>query len=248
VSVNKKAPTLFWLIYLLATPPVKFETDFRQSCNDQLSSTRSGTQEVVTINIFIGDNSIAVPVLFSKTDATESSDAKTFRQLRTWYSWLQYNRGFGEVVLPKKLTGIDKVKVRIHQCENPGWFLTRGVQVCRMSSDYPALGGRIKSYDLGRSASSNIVNFLNPSRIDPKQFHHTEDMLSDVRDEGLEFIRAWDRKKVSAIATIPFAVSLVFAFVWTAVSIARYNVDAQVAVQTAFTVAAFIMTAGKSKS
>lgn len=116
VSINKKAPTLFWLIYLLVAPSDKFETDFRQSCRDTLSSARSGTQKVAMISIFVGDNSISVPVLFSRTDATESSDAETFRQLRTWYSWLQYNRGFGEVILPKKLTRIDKVKVRTHQC------------------------------------------------------------------------------------------------------------------------------------
>lgn len=116
VSINKKWPTLFWLIYLLTTPPNKFETDFRQSCEDKLSSVRSGTQNVVMISIFVGDESTSVPVLFSSANATESSDAETFRQLRTWYSWLQYNRGFGEVVLPKKLTRIDKVKVRTHQC------------------------------------------------------------------------------------------------------------------------------------
>lgn len=117
-----------------------------------------------------------------------------------------------------------------------------------MSSDNPVLGGHIKSYDLGRTASSNIVNFLNPGRLDPKQFHQTEDMMSDVTTEGLEFIRAWDRKKVSGIAMVPFALSLVFAIIWIAVSIGRYNVDAQVAVQTAFTVAAFIVTAGKCQS
>lgn len=72
-------------------------------------------------------------------------------------------------------------------------------------------------------------------------------MLANVTSEGLEFIRAWDRNKVSIIALIPFAVSLLFAIIWIVVSIARYAVDAQVAVQTAFTVAGFIVTAGKSK-
>lgn len=117
-----------------------------------------------------------------------------------------------------------------------------------MSSDIVVLGERIKSYDLGRDTSSNVVNFLNPDRLDQKQFHQTEDMMSDVTNEGLEFIRAWDRKKVSGIAMVPFALSLVFAIVWIAVSIGRYNVDAQVAVQTAFTVAGFIVTAGKCQS
>lgn len=117
-----------------------------------------------------------------------------------------------------------------------------------MSSDNPVLGERLKSYDLGRNASSNVVNFLKPDRLDPKQYFQTADMLSDVKTEGLEFVRAWDRNKVSVIALIPFVLSLVFAMIWIAVSIAHYAVDAQVAVQTAFTVAAFIVTAGKFRS
>ena len=116
-----------------------------------------------------------------------------------------------------------------------------------MSNDNPVLGERIKSYDLGRNASSNVVNFLNPDRLDRKQYFQTVDMLSDVKIEGLEFVRAWDRRNVSIIALIPFVVSVVFAIIWIAVSIAQYAVDAQVAVQTAFTVAAFIVTAGKSQ-
>ena len=122
VYINKRTPTLFWLIYLLIASTDKFETDFRQSCEDKLTSVRRGAQNVVTISIFVGDQSISVPVLFSKTNASENSDAETFRQLRTWYSWLQHNRGGGEVILPKKLARIDKVKVRIHPCKGFGCF------------------------------------------------------------------------------------------------------------------------------
>jgi hypothetical protein len=115
-----------------------------------------------------------------------------------------------------------------------------------MSNDNPVLGERIKSYDLGRNASSNVVNFLNPDRLDPKQYFQTVDMLSDSKTEGLEFVRAWDRNNVCIIAMIPFVLSVVFAVIWIAVSVAHYAVDTQVAVQTAFTVAAFIVTAGRS--
>lgn len=114
-----------------------------------------------------------------------------------------------------------------------------------MSSDNVVLGQHIKTYDLGRSASSNVVNFLNPDRLDQTQSEQTKNMVSDFAGEGLEFIRAWDRKKVSGIAMVPFVLSLVFAIIWIAVSIGRYDVDAQVAVQTAFTVAGFIVTAGE---
>lgn len=116
-----------------------------------------------------------------------------------------------------------------------------------MSKNNPVRGDFIKTYDLGRDTSSKVVNFLNPDTLDPAQHHQTDDMLANVASEGLEFIRAWDRNKVSIIALIPFAVSLLFAIIWIVVSVTRYAVDAQVAVQTAFTVAGFIVTAGKSR-
>jgi hypothetical protein len=70
-----------------------------------------------------------------------------------------------------------------------------------------------------------------------------------VRDtHGLEFVRAWNRHKVSIVALLPFLILMVFAVTWIAVSIGNFGVDAQVAVQTAFTVARFIVTAGEAES
>jgi hypothetical protein len=72
--------------------------------------------------------------------------------------------------------------------------------------------------------------------------------MMEVRDShGLEFVRIWDRPKLSIIALLPFVISMAFAITWIAVSIAKFKVDAQVAVQTAFTVAGFIVTAGKTE-
>jgi hypothetical protein len=72
-------------------------------------------------------------------------------------------------------------------------------------------------------------------------------MVAARADHGLEFVRAWDRHKLSIIAMLPFVFSVVFAVAWIGVSIGKFKVDAQVAVQTAFTVAGFIVTAGKVK-
>lgn len=65
-------------------------------------------------------------------------------------------------------------------------------------------------------------------------------------DEGLEFVRALDRSAISVISMMPFLLSLVFAAVWIGVFVGKYHLDTQVVVQTAFTVAAFIVTAGES--
>jgi hypothetical protein len=73
-------------------------------------------------------------------------------------------------------------------------------------------------------------------------------MMAIRANHGLEFVRAWDRHKLSIIALLPFFFSVAFAAIWIGVSIGTFGVDAQVAVQTAFTVAGFIVTAGKIKS
>ena len=92
-----------------------------------------------------------------------------------------------------------------------------------------------------------MINFLNPDGLDHTHCHQTVKMLKDmnVGSGGLDFIRAWDRNNAAVIALIPFVFSVLFAIAWIAVSVAAYAVDVQVAVQTAFTVAAFVVTAGK---
>jgi hypothetical protein len=103
---------------------------------------------------------------------------------------------------------------------------------------------------LGRYSSSKVINFLNPDGLDETQYHQTVKMLKDINvgSEGLNFVRAWDRNSAAIVALIPFVLSLLFAITWIIVSIVKYAVDAQVAVQTAFTVAGFIVTAGESLS
>jgi hypothetical protein len=74
------------------------------------------------------------------------------------------------------------------------------------------------------------------SNVDPKSVR--------THVEGLEFVRTWDSIGVSVISLVPFGLSLAFAGAWIGVSIQQYGVNAQVATQTAFTVAAYIVTAG----
>jgi hypothetical protein len=85
--------------------------------------------------------------------------------------------------------------------------------MCLATPTHPVLGDFVKSFDLGRNAFSNVSHFVNPDIIDPKQYRQTADMLSNVDLEGLEFVRAWDRNKVSIIALIPFVLSLLFAII-----------------------------------
>lgn len=113
VVINKHAPEVFWYLHLYFTSLNDFEMNFRQAWKDNLDSARSGADEVVMVNIFVGNESMAVPLLFNQSDATKNSDVRTFKQLGIWYSWMQYRRGFGEVILPRRLAHIDKVKVSL---------------------------------------------------------------------------------------------------------------------------------------
>lgn len=114
IFVNKQiSPKLFWYLHLYFTSLDTFETNFRQSWKDTLDSTKKGDGEVVMLHIFVENESMDVPLLFYRSDPTMNSDADTFRQLCMWYSWMQYKRGFGEVILPRPLARVDKVKVSI---------------------------------------------------------------------------------------------------------------------------------------
>ena len=107
-------------------------------------------------------------------------------------------------------------------------------------------GKLVDSYDLGCRGASQVALLLYPSQATGVAI--TSQMMADRDTHGLEFVRAWDRHKLSIIALLPFVVSVVFAVVWIGVSIGTFRVDAQVAMQTAFTVAGFIVTAGKASS
>lgn len=70
--------------------------------------------------------------------------------------------------------------------------------------------------------------------------------MANAEDEGLEFVRSWNTVAISAIILLPFVLSLVFSGVWIGLFV-KIGTDVQVAVQTAFTVASYIVTAGTSQ-
>lgn len=108
------------------------------------------------------------------------------------------------------------------------------------------LSTTVASYDLGRRGSTGVAFLLDPTQVTGAEI--TTKMMAVRADHGLEFVRAWDRHQLSVIALCPFIISVAFAITWIGVFIGKFGVDAQVAVQTAFTVAGFIVTAGNVKS
>jgi hypothetical protein len=87
-----------------------------------------------------------------------------------------------------------------------------------------------------------VAFFEDPEKV-KGQVTVTQKLLANTENEGLEFVRSWNTVAISAIVLLPFALSLVFGGVWVGLFVKRGK-DVQVAVQSAFTVASYIVTAG----
>ena len=113
-----------------------------------------------------------------------------------------------------------------------------------MSKDSLVLGSRLGTLRLGRYKGRLVNIFENP-----KLGAHTVAVAEIVRtiseNSALEFQRTYDVGALSVIVAVPPVASLIFAIVWVRIY-ARKGVDVQVAVQTAFTVSSYIVTAGET--
>jgi hypothetical protein len=105
--------------------------------------------------------------------------------------------------------------------------------------------GRLVSVSFHKG-STQVAFLLDHSKVTGSET--TSEMMAVRFILGLEFVRTLDRHKLSIIVLAPFVVSVAFAAIWIGVSIGTFGVDAQVAVQTASTVAGFIVNSGKVKS
>jgi hypothetical protein len=64
-----------------------------------------------TTHVFVDGNHFLALIPTSAENITSADDAETLEFLRLWYCEYQSRRSLGELLLPKKLKGIDKVQV-----------------------------------------------------------------------------------------------------------------------------------------
>lgn len=102
---------------------------------------------------------------------------------------------------------------------------------------------KIETIDLGRSGG-RLVSFLEAPEKLKGQYDLTQKLKARAEIEGVEFVRCWDNGSISIVAVSPLFASLVFVVVWVVVFVRRGG-DLQVTMQTAFTVASFMVTASK---
>jgi hypothetical protein len=114
---NKRYPRISWTIYcsfaywgLFDTNLTAFEADYAQAWREHLEAEGGA----LDLQIFVGKDALPVPILFNignNGNVTTGDDGKTLEQLSMWYNWMQYKRGFGERILPRRLIRINKVEV-----------------------------------------------------------------------------------------------------------------------------------------
>jgi hypothetical protein len=73
-----------------------------------------------------------------------------------------------------------------------------------------------------------------------------DQVASSGMQMGLNFVLAWDAQIASLLILQPTVASLIICVVWPIVSVLKYQVDVQTSVQTATSLASYIVTAGKT--
>ena len=62
------------------------------------------------VHLYVENSYLKAPI------PTGPDDEATFRALQMWYCLIQFRMGLGEILLPKRLTRIDRVQVGIPDC------------------------------------------------------------------------------------------------------------------------------------
>jgi hypothetical protein len=105
------------------------------------------------------------------------------------------------------------------------------------------LGVKIETINLGRS-TGRLINLLETQQRLNGQYDLTQKLKESPETEGIEFVRFWDSGSISIVAVSLVFSSLVFVAVWVGVFVRR-GADLQATMQTAFTVASFIVTSSR---
>ena len=98
---------------------------------------------------------------------------------------------------------------------------------------------------LGRY-KGRLVNIFENLELGTHTATVAETVRSISRNCAREFQRTYDVGAISVVVAVPPVASLIFAIVWVRIY-AHKGVDLQTAVQTAFTVSSYIVTAGKGR-
>lgn len=71
------------------------------------------------------------------------------------------------------------------------------------------------------------------------------ELTSSGTKTALNFVLAWDPQAAGVVILLPTIISLILCVTWPIVAVLKYEADVQTSVQTATSLASYIVTAGK---
>jgi hypothetical protein len=115
IAVLKKWPndfitTMWWRWYQLLADEDDFEMDYVAAWRYKLEQSNNSDLAPQDVHLYVENSYLKAPI------PTGPDDAATFRALQMWYCLIQFRMGLGEMLLPKRLTRIDRVQVCIPDC------------------------------------------------------------------------------------------------------------------------------------
>jgi len=108
-ALNGRWPALSWSFLLPAVGPTVFFEEYRCAWRHKLEQKGP----VVEMSVCLGQEMLRVPILFDSGNQNIGSDRETFEMLHMWYSYMQSARGFGELLLPRRLARVFIVSVSV---------------------------------------------------------------------------------------------------------------------------------------
>ncbi|KAI0438917.1 hypothetical protein F4803DRAFT_569060 [Xylaria telfairii] len=196
------------------------------------------TYPAYVITIFIDQiNCIHVPC--PDPHAADINDLWLLKHLSLFYRMSRIHGGIFQAILPKSLRRIDIVKVE------------------RRLGEYNA-GQPTSTMDLGNQIPGQIEN-SGFKELPGDQRDYIESLIAKgvfrqvtttnaraLADTSvaLDFVTKWDSFWLSVIVLSPTVISIIITVAWPAVAVLHYDADIQTSVQTATSLASYIVTTG----
>ena len=173
------------------------------------------------------------------------TDAQLLGHIRSFYTLLRMDGGLLEALQTKTISRIDIVEVGDRALE------------CLLADlakleEGPVAKSRVRSLQLGFYGPGGrpIFFFKKPERLEGTRIRDeliNSKVMAKLHQQefALNIVRTWDAYRISVIVLLPTGLSVLTSVVWSVVAVLKYGADVQTSTQTAFTIASYMVTAGK---
>ncbi|KAI0867492.1 hypothetical protein GGS24DRAFT_289723 [Hypoxylon argillaceum] len=218
----------FWTTYFL------FSLSYHHFSQNYLEAWRL-THPTHVITIFIDKiNCINIPC----PDPHDCNDLWLLQHLSLFYRMSRIGGGLFQAILPTSLVQIDIVELNLKFGEH------------NVGSDISRMGLHIQIPGQIENATFNSIPDTQRDYVDElvakAVFRQvtTTSAQSTAKPAALNFVTRWDPFWLSVIVLSPTVASIAISVAWPAVAVLKYGADIQTSVQTATSLASYIVTTG----